>query len=722
MSLASPVVAPDQPSEIRPPARDAEPVESPAVEPRGVEILIVDDTERNLAALEAILSDLDAHVVRARSGAEALRALLRQDFALILLDVRMPGIDGFETAELIRTRDRSRVTPIIFLTAFDRSREQEMRGYALGAVDFLSKPIVPEVLRGKVAVLIELHRKTQEVRRQAALLEETQRREHERRLEAERRRWEQESLRVQVLREREAAEALAAANARLRLLSDTGRELVLATDPTAFVPALFGHVANDLGLEVGAWFVAEGGALRLQDQAPASAEVRAVLDRLAAADGPLERAVAARARVVLDGNDGTLGGGLEACAAFPVAVRARCYGVLVFGTRSRRVLDAEVLSALSVVAHAVAVTLERWDLVRELRERAAELKDADARKDQFLAILGHELRNPLAPVVNAVALMLDREQPDPVLGRVVAAADRQIRHMKRLLDDLLDVSRIRNGKFDLKRAKIDLRDAIRDALHATEAQVAARGHALAVSLPDEPLPVDGDPVRLSQIVANLVHNAAKYTERGGHLALGAARDGAEVVVRVRDDGIGIDPAMLPRVFEMFVQLETTSDRAPGGLGLGLTLVRSLVQMHGGTVVARSEGRGRGSEFEVRLPALPAGDLDTSRAAAAKLAPAVKRHRALDIVLVEDNDDIRDSLKVLLQHRGHAVLEASDGRSGIDLIRAHPPHVALVDIGLPGVDGYQVARALRQGACTARLIAMTGYGRPEDRRLALEAVP
>lgn len=723
MSLASSAVAPEQGPETPSPGLGAEHVErggAERLEPGRVEILIVDDTERNLAALEAVLSDLDAHVVRARSGADALRALLRQDFALILLDVRMPGIDGFETAELIRARDRSRVTPIIFLTAFDRSREQEMRGYGLGAVDFLSKPIVPEVLRGKVAVLIELHRKTQEVRRQAALLEETQRRENERHLEAERRRWEQESLRVQVQREREAAEALAAANARLRLLSDTARDLVLTTDPAAFAPALFARVADDLGLEVGAWFVAEEGGLRLRDHAPVVPEVEAVLERLAAAGGALARAVASRERVLLDAGEAALGGVLDACAAFPVAVRARCYGVLAFGTRSRKAIDAEVLSALGVVAHAVAVTLERWDLVQELRDRAAELKDADARKDQFLAMLGHELRNPLAPVLNAVTLVLQRERGDPVLDRVVTAADRQIHYMTRLLDDLLDVSRIRNGKFELKRAQIDLREAIRDALHATEVQVAARGHALAVSLPEEPLPVDGDPVRLSQIVGNLVHNAAKYTERGGHLGIEAGRDGGEAVVRVRDDGIGIDPAMLPRVFEMFVQLDTATDRAPGGLGLGLTLVRSLVEMHGGTVVARSEGRGRGSEFEVRLPALAAARLEATGAPATEPAPRTGGRRALDIVLVEDNADIRDSLRALLEHRGHAVLEAPDGRSGIDLIRSRPPHVALVDIGLPGVDGYQVARELRQASCTARLIAMTGYGRPEDRRLALEA--
>jgi CheY-like chemotaxis protein/two-component sensor histidine kinase len=321
-------------------------------------------------------------------------------------------------------------------------------------------------------------------------------------------------------------------------------------------------------------------------------------------------------------------------------------------------------------------------------------------------------------VLNAVKLMRQQAGCEGAAARVVAAADRQITHMTRLLDDLLDVSRIRNGKVELKRRHLDLREVVRDAVQACEAVVAERGHRLEVRLPGEALPVEADAVRLTQVVANLLHNAAKYTDRGGHLAVEARREGEELSVTVSDDGIGIEAAMLPRVFELFVQVEQGADRARGGLGLGLTLVKSLVERHGGRVSARSDGPGRGSAFEVRLPAAH----PPAAAATPTPPPALTRPaRSLDIVLVEDNADIRESLRALLELSGHAVREAEDGPRGIEVVRARPPDVALVDIGLPGVDGYEVARSLRGGLpAGTRLVAMTGYGRPEDKRQALAA--
>ena len=701
----------------------------PELASASLDILVVDDAEANLMAMEAMLADLDARLVKARSGPEALRCLLQQDFALVLLDVRMPGMDGFETAELIRARGRSRRTPIMFLTAFDRTREQEVRGYALGAVDFLSKPIVPEVLRGKVSVLIELHRKTEEIRRQAALLQRAERREHAQRLEQAHRRWEEEGLRKQMEREHQAAEALQRSNERLQILSDVASELLLLGDePWAVAGRLLPRVADHLGFEVALVHRAEEGGevLVLGSHAGLDGAPRSGIERVRVGELAFGRAAATSRPVLSDGVrplDPVVPSelGLTALACYPLAAGGRLHGTAAFGSARRAAFAPDELAVMELVCGQIAAALERARLVDELRRSAEGLRAADERKDQFLAMLGHELRNPLAPVLNAVKLIQRMGAPTPLLQRVMAAADRQLAHMTRLLDDLLDVSRIRNGKIELRRQALDLRDLVRDAVQVTEALLAARSHELDVSLPGEPLPVDGDPARLAQVFANLLNNAAKYTDRGGHLRLSARRDGEVLTVAVQDDGIGISPEMLPRIFDMFVQADQASDRALGGLGLGLTLVRTLVELHGGTIHAESRGLGHGSAFVVRLPAT--AELVEPRTppdVAANTPPLVERGRPADIVVVEDNGDIRDSLKALLELRGHTVHEAENGRAGVELIRDRAPRVALVDIGLPGLDGYQVARELRSAPLPTRLVAMTGYGRPEDRQRALEA--
>ena len=707
---------------------------SPSGAAERLEVLVVDDTERNLIALEASLSDLDARVVKARSGAEALRFMLRQDFALVLLDVRMPGMNGFETAELIRARDRSRQTPIIFLTAYDRTREQEVQGYALGAVDFLSKPVIPEVLRGKVSVLIDLHRKTEEIRRQEALLRESEQRERAQLLEQARRRWEQEAMRNEMERERRAAEALHRSNARLRLLSEVASDLLLHEDLSSFPARLFPAIMEHLAVPVCLCHRAAGPGqpLALDGQAGLSAQQLEELARAPADELVFPRAASMERLVVAERAGGGEAldpllrvAGLTACACFPLVAGGRLHGVLTIGTARQAGFESEELAVMSLLCDQAAAALERARLVDELRRSAAELREADARKDEFLAMLGHELRNPLAPVLNAVKLMQQSSGQEP-LRCVLEAAGRQIAHMTRLLDDLLDVSRIRNGKIELQRGPVELARVVLDAVHATEGAVRERGHQLELSLPEEPVAFLGDPVRLTQVVANLLNNAAKYTGRGGRIALRARREGGQIVLLVKDDGIGIAPEMLERIFEMFVQGEQTADRVRAGLGLGLTLVRNLVEMHGGTVVARSEGPGAGSEFEVRLPAepvpqLPEGKQDDGPEEGRGDGPSGKRTaRPLEIVVVEDNADIRDTLKALLELKGHKVEEAGDGRSGVDLILSRCPSVALVDIGLPGLDGYHLARELRARPTSTRLVAMTGYGRPEDRRLALEA--
>ncbi|MBI3947388.1 MAG: PAS domain-containing protein [Armatimonadetes bacterium] len=379
-----------------------------------------------------------------------------------------------------------------------------------------------------------------------------------------------------------------------------------------------------------------------------------------------------------------------------------------------------------------------WQDVTERHEAAAELREASRRKDEFLAMLGHELRNPLAAIVHSVELLQDAAGTNPRWEQAAEVARRQAVHMARLLDDLLDAGRVTQGKMELKREPLDLRRVVEDAVAVMTPVIQAKGHQLAVSLPSQPLPVEGDPARLQQVVGNLLNNAAKYTPSGGHIWLTAEREapsgppepGGEregwVVVRVRDDGIGIAPELLPHVFDLFVQSQRSLDRSQGGLGIGLTLVRRLVELHGGSVEAHSEGEGKGSEFVVRLP-LRSTEPEAGGAGAPKAsaAPVGQAHGSLDgrkILLVEDNADAAEVLGMLLEAEGHEVVVAHDGPAAVHLAEAYLPEAALIDIGLPGMDGYEVARRLRRNPALngTKLVALTGYGQDEDRERSREA--
>jgi two-component system CheB/CheR fusion protein len=361
---------------------------------------------------------------------------------------------------------------------------------------------------------------------------------------------------------------------------------------------------------------------------------------------------------------------------------------------------------------------ERKRLEDDLRERAEALAEADRHKDEFLAMLAHELRNPLAPIGNAAQLLRLRGRDDPSLRRVTEMMERQVRHMARLVDDLLDVSRIAGGKIALRKERIDLALVTRQALESVSDLIQAREHELSLSLPFSPLWLEADPVRLEQIIQNLVENAAKYTEPGGRIWVDAARKGDEMVLRVRDTGVGIAPDLLPRIFDLFTQADRSLDRSQGGLGLGLTLVRRLVQKHGGTVHAESAGPGKGSEFIVRLPGspppLPAATAVTSRAGG-----SISPRRVL---VVDDNADAATSLADLLAVIGHEVRVAHTGPAAIEAAATFRPEVLLLDIGLPGMDGYEVARRVREHSALKEtlLVALTGYGQEEDRQRAAEA--
>jgi PAS domain S-box-containing protein len=379
-----------------------------------------------------------------------------------------------------------------------------------------------------------------------------------------------------------------------------------------------------------------------------------------------------------------------------------------------------IKDAAGAVTGAAAIgrdVTETRRLQEQLRQRAEQLTQADRRKDEFLAMLSHELRNPLAPLCNALQMVKLSGPADPRVEQARQVMERQVQHLVRLVDDLLDVSRITRGKIQLRTEAVELAAVVAQALETGRPLIDARQQELTVSLPPEPLQLEADLTRLAQAVGNLLNNAAKYTEEGGRIWLTVERQHREAVLRVRDTGIGMAPEMLTRAFDLFVQADRSLDRSQGGLGIGLTLVRSLVQMHGGSVQAFSDGPGRGSELVVRLPlarqALPAGP-----APKARRGPGPCRR----ILVVDDNVDSAESLALFLGMAGHEVRTAHDGPAALELARTYQPEVVLLDISMPGMDGYEVARRLRQepGLEKVRLVALTGYGQDEDRRRSQEA--
>jgi signal transduction histidine kinase len=544
-------------------------------EAQKVNILLVDDQPARLLTYESVLKDLDQNLVSARSGVEALEKLMRQDFAVVLLDVSMPDMDGFEAARLIHEHPRFERTPIIFVTGVHISELDRLRGYKVGAVDYVSIPVVPEILRSKVAVLVELYCKRRE-------------------------------------------------------LSDLNRNLAEANE------------------------------------------------RLAEANNALQAEK----------------------------------------TRELQTLNSSLQAA--------NLEMERTNLAlqTEVGERARveqALKEADRHKDEFLAMLAHELRNPLAPIRNAVHLIKMRSLEDAQLCLARDVIERQLKQLTRLVDDLLDVSRITRGKINLSRERLELADLMSRAVETVAPAIEARGHALTVELPERPLRLYGDPVRLVQALANVLGNAAKYTGAGGRITLSARRRNRDAEITVSDNGMGIAPEVLPRIFDLFTQMDERMERSPSGLGIGLALVRRLVEMHGGTVAAASAGPGLGSEFIIRLPVSVerADEADGAGAGPGEPpgrdAPGLAARRR--ILVADDNLDALETLATLLALDGHEVYRARDGAEAFEVAQRERPEVALLDIGMPRANGYEVATRIRRepwGRSTT-LVALTGWGQDADRR-------
>jgi PAS domain S-box-containing protein len=360
---------------------------------------------------------------------------------------------------------------------------------------------------------------------------------------------------------------------------------------------------------------------------------------------------------------------------------------------------------------------ERRLLQEHLRKLAADLSEVDRRKNEFLATLAHELRNPLAPLSNMLEVLKRSEGDAQARPQAVATMERQLGQLVRLVDDLLDLSRITHDRLELRMGRVDLRDLVNQAVEASRPLAESAQHAVKVVTPAEPIYLDADPARLVQVVGNLINNSIKYTRPGGSIEVGTERRGKEAVVTVKDNGTGVPPDKLESIFGMFTQVDRSLERKQGGLGIGLTLVRRLVQMHGGSVEARSEGEGRGSQFVVRLPVL-----EGRAAAAPEPTAAAEPPRPRRILIVDDNEDSATSLAMLLEITGNETYTAHDGAAALDLVETHRPEVVLLDIGLPNLNGYEVCRRIRERPWGKEmvLIALTGWGQDEDRRKSREA--
>jgi signal transduction histidine kinase/DNA-binding response OmpR family regulator len=675
-----------------------------------VNILVVDDLPEKLLVYRSILEDLDLHVVTATSGAEALRCLLQQSFAVILLDVNMPVMDGFETAALIRTHKRVAHTPIIFLTAFfDDVRP--LQGYAHGAVDYILVPVAPEILRAKVKVFVELFQMNQQVKRQA-------------------------EERIALAEERAKRAAAEEANRNSAFLAEATATLAKSLDLEATLRGLARLVVPYLA-DLSVVSIADELARPYRSEwawtDPALGTITGARDDRPRLPAPLAAAVERvfatgkfEMLTQLDADAGAqtpaLNGPRQLERAFPLtsgvvlplSARGRVLGslVLALGPSARQFRPAELTLADDLAARA-AIAIDNALLVRNIQE-------TDRRKDEFLAMLAHELRNPLAPIRNAVQVIRVLGPADAQLGSARDLIERQVRHMTRLVDDLLDVSRITRGKIQLRFERVDVALAVANAVETSRPLIEARRHELTLSLPAEPLHVRADPARLAQVLSNLLNNAAKYTEEAGRIWLTVAREGTEAVFRVRDNGSGIAPQMLPHVFDLFTQADQSLDRAQGGLGIGLTLVRRLVEMQHGSVAAFSNGSGEGSEFVVRLPALPGEPRQES--ANHHTAPTPASDNACRVLVVDDHVDAAASLAMLLRLYGHEVRTAADGLTALEEARSFRPEVVLLDIGLPGMDGYEVARRLRKESQGDHMLlaALTGYGQDKDRYRSREA--
>jgi len=673
-------------------------------------ILVVDDRPDKLLAFETILQELQQEILTAGSGEEALKLVLEHEFAVVLLDVNMPGLDGLETAALIRKRKKSAHTPIIFITAYP-DEMLTMQGYSLGAVDYILSPVVPEILRTKVKVFVDLFCMTQAAKRQV-------------------------DERIALAREQAARAAAEEASRRSIMLADATRALFSSLDFWTTVHELFSLVVPSLADFCSFAAVNPRGGLERTELAWITAgglQGNTSAETVPAPLAPgIEQALATRKAQFFEDGDSIAPFGQPAPGAepardqlaevptlrsggmFPLIARGRIVGVACFAAGSvGRVFSDPDLLLLEDLTDRAAIALDNAQLYQQLQ-------DGDRHKNEFLAMLGHELRNPLTPIRNAAEL-LRRAGSDPNrLNWAQAVIERQVKHLTRLVDDLLDVSRITRGKIQLKQEPLEVSEAIRTAVEISKPLLESRGHHFTISEPVRPLWIRADAGRIAQVLGNLLNNAARYTPEGGTISLTANQEDTDVVFRVTDNGAGISREMLSNIFDLFAQGERPPNSPHDGLGVGLTLVRHLVDLHGGNVDVFSAGPNQGSEFVVRLPLWRDEGFPTVESAPPETSQAASN--GLRVLVVDDNQDVAQTVGQLLQWSGFEVELAYDGNAAIKLTSEFCPDAVVLDIGLPGIDGYEVARRLRAQPTGDRLtiIAASGYGQREDQQRSLAA--
>jgi PAS domain S-box-containing protein len=646
----------------------------PAVVADGrVNILIVDDEPANLKVLEAILDDPGYRLVRASSANEALLALVAEDFGLLILDIRMPDMSGFELAQLIKQRKKSASVPIIFLTAFYNEDQDVLAGYGTGAVDYLHKPINAAVLKSKVAVFVELHRKSRELvmANRALLLEVTERRRAEEQL-----RELNESLDRRVT---ERSEALRESEQRFRTMADQTPVMMWVTNPTGAVDFVNKEYCTFFGVS---HEEAMHSSWRLPVHDDDGAYLRALLEALRT-----RRPFQADARM------------------------RRSDGEWRWMTSHGAPRTSPAGEFLGMIVTSQDVSDQR---------HASTMQQQIARaKDEFIAVLAHELRSPLAPIRTSVGI-IRAHASHPLVTRCGEIIERQTAHMARLLDDLLDTSRLSRNTLTLQRARLRLGDVLQAAVEIASPLIEQQRLELVMDGVDEPVWLDADHARLTQVFGNLLNNAAKYSKPGGRVDLMVRPAPGWVVVSVRDAGIGIAHDMLERVFEPFTQATMARDHAPGGVGIGLSLAHRLVEMHGGTVQALSDGPGFGSEFVVRLPACRdevVFPVRTDEPSPADVTPMARR-----VLVADDNVDSADMEAALLSAVGCEVRTVYDGESTLREAERFRPDVVLLDIGMPDIDGHEVCARIRSQSWGGNivLIAVSGWGQEGDRRRSARA--
>jgi signal transduction histidine kinase/DNA-binding response OmpR family regulator len=658
-----------------------------------ISVLIVDDRPDKLLSLEAALEGLRLNIVTADSGRNALKAILKQEFALILLDVNMPDIDGFEAAHLIRTRAQSEHTPIIFITAFGDDMHVA-RGYSLGAVDFILAPVVPEVLRTKVTVFIELYKKTTEVQRQARRLAQRAAQLHK---------LNEASLAVNAAQNLDEMLQLIAAAAR-DIFSAASASLVTTLDPQ-----------RPLTKKV----VASGSGARTEQVPPTLADIRLLVaeaQKASVCEGAPQRPAAGTAQAAVQ-----RAGGLVTA---PLTGRGSSrMGMIQIDIGAEREFSDDDQALLFQLCRMASIAIENALFV--------EAREANRIKDEFLATLSHELRTPLTAMLGWVQLLGMSDGLGEETRRGLEVIERNVNVQTKLIDDLLDISRIVAGKLRLNASRVDLLSIVRSVIDDAQPAADSKRIRLISELQGGEVPLWGDPDRLRQVFWNVLNNAVKFTPAGGRIEV-VRREAAHVVsIEIKDSGIGINSAFLPFVFERFRQADSTSTRSHSGLGIGLALVRHVVELHGGNVAAFSPGEGQGAVITISLPAaLPttcSGEPPAADDRAACLGDAPVRQAdlsGLQVLVVDDQMDTRDIIRRSLERFGAQVMTATSALQAISIVEQQVPDLMLSDIGMPEMDGYALIRYLRQlpaergGGIPA--IAITAFALERDKVKAIEA--